>query len=517
MVRAFEILKEKSPAEVVSFEKFRAVGRSYAERKEHERAMQVYAGTSDAYFLQEANVVAALEGMGRTREAAERMKALLRAYPDTKLNRDMIFGFGERLYTRGQGLKDPVEKDPEKLTRAETLAEAAATFETYLAWFPEDEECDKASLSLGGAYLDARLHGEVERVARQSAERYPKSRHLDSFDYLRAVSLFAQKKFPDALAVCDRLETFDYGRHANPGPTIMRDQAALIKAQIHHARGDLDKAIENYKKVKAKYPDAARSIDFLEREAIAVPDVTVAPLAKAAEIELEYAGVAEVRVRAYKIDLTMLALRRKDLAGAASVEVAGIKPTFEKTFELDQPEAKRRERQKLTLELKEPGAYLVGVQAGDFFAGGIVLRSDLTMTVQEEAGANVRVNVANARTGGFEEGVKVTIFGTTGGKVATRKTDLRGICESGIPGGVAIVVAQKDGHVAMHRGRIAHDAPPNQPAAQQRRARQAGENMEQQQKEVLDQFRRFNADKAQFYGDNMMRKQEGVEVYRAKK
>src|SRR6185295_12825484 len=145
---------------------------------------------------------------------------------------------------------------------------------------------------------------------------------------------------------------------------------------------------------------------------IAVPEVTLAPLAKPAEIELEYSGVAAAQVRAYKVDLTMLALRRKGLAEAASIEVAGIKPVFEKAFPLDVPNARRREKQKLAIDLKDPGAYVVGVKAGDFFASGIVLRSNLSMTVQEDAAGTVRVNVSNVAAGGFAEGVKVTIFGT---------------------------------------------------------------------------------------------------------
>lgn len=512
VVRAFEILKEKSPAEVVPFDKIRGVGRAYAARKEHERAMQVHSGTADAYFLQEANVATALEGLGRTRDAAREMKALLASYPDSPLNRQMLFGFGQKLYTRGRDLKDPVEKDAEKLTRKEMLAEATAALERYLAWFPDDKECDMVSLSLGGAYLEAGRHDELERVARQSAARYPKSRHLDSFDYLHAVALFAQKKFKDSLALCDRLETFDYGRQANPGPALMREQAALIKAHIFHASGELDKAIQNYRKVKKKYPDAARSIEFLEREAIAIPETTVIPLARPAEIELEYAGVAEARVRAYKVDLTTLALRRKDLAGAASVEVAGIKPHFDRTYKLDKPGTRKKERQKLAMELKEPGAYLIGVQAGDFFAGGLVLRSDLSMAVQEKAGQSVRVNVSNAATGGFVEGVKVTVFGTGGKDVTTQKTDLRGISESTVRSGVAVVVAEKDGHVAIHRGRIAHGL-----AEQNRRQSQRASGVRQQEKLLNDYLKGLNDDKAKFYLDNAMKQQEGVEVQRTKK
>ena len=337
---------------------------------------------------------------------------------------------------------------------------------------------------------------------------------MDSFDYTQAVALFGQKKFAESLVLCDRLENFDYGAAANPGPGVMRELAVMMKAQVFHAKGELDKALENYKKVRTTQPDAERSIAFLEREAIAMAEVTLLPLAKAAEIELEYAGVATAHVRAYKVDLAMLAMRRRGLSDAASIEVAGIRPVFEKEFTLDAPNAKRRERQKLSLELKEPGAYLVGVKAGDFFASGLVLRSDLSMTVQEETSGQVRVNVANSATGSFAEGVKVTIFGTEDRAITSDKTDLRGIWERDGVRGLAVVVAEKDGHVAMYRGAASLGLRPReQPRAQEeeRKARMRNANA------LDDQIKGANEQYEKNYQDNVQKKQSGVEVERTKK
>src|SRR5262249_35896191 len=157
-------------------------------------------------------------------------------------------------------------------------------------WFPTAPEGDRVCLSLGSAYLESGQYALAERTGRLAAARYPKSHSLDTFDYLQAFGLFAQKKFTESLVLCDRLETVDYGPNVDAGR--LRDQAALMKAQVFHAKGDIEKALESYKKVRASFPDTARSIAFLEREALVVPEVTVAPLAKPAELELDYSGVA---------------------------------------------------------------------------------------------------------------------------------------------------------------------------------------------------------------------------------
>jgi hypothetical protein len=516
VVRFFEVMKEKSPGEVVPFDKVRAVAKAYAAMNEHERSMQVWSGACDAYFLQEANVAGALEDLGRMKDSVAWMKTLLNDFPDTPLNREMTFGFGQRLHSKARTHRDTAEKNDKALTRAELLAECAAALEGVLARFPADPENDRAMLSLCSAYLEASKHDAGEYAARAAAKRFPKSRFLDTFDYTQAFALFAQRKFGESLALCDKLETFDYGAQANPGPAVIRTQAVLMKAQIFHAKGELDKALENYKKVKGESPDAARSIAFLEKEAIAIPDVTQAPLAKAAELELEYAGVAEAHVRAYKVDLTMLALRRRNLEGAASIEVAGIKPVFEKNFKLAHPNARRREKQTFTLDLKDPGAYLVGVKAGDFFASGLLLRSNLTMAVQEEAAGTVRVNISDLAAGTFAEGVKVTIFGTDEQRIASDKTDLRGIWETAGVRGLAVVVAEREGHVAMYRGQSELGRVPD--PRKQPQEQEAAKKLEEQQKEVLeDELRRANDRFEDAYNRNLRNRQQGMEVERSKK
>lgn len=509
-VRFFEILKEKLPSEVVPFDKILAVGRAYLALREFDRARQVFLGTCDAYFLQEANLVGELEGLGRTRPAAATMRSLLRAHPDTELNREMTLGFAQQLMDRARGLQD-VERAPLRLTRKETLGAAAEILEEFLAMFPADPACDQASLVLGMTYLEALEHAKAEAAGRAAGRRYPKSRFLDSFDYIQAYALFAQKKFADALLLCDRMESFDYGRNSNPGPETMKALATLMKAQIYHAKGELEKAVAAYKAVRDRFADAARALAFLEREAISMSEVTVVPTNKPNEIEVEASGVPELHVKAYRVNLTMLFLKYRGVRDASAIEVAGIRPALEKTYPLRKTNAKGRERHRLALDVKEAGAYLVSVRAGDFFATGLFLKSDLTMSVQEEAhSGTVRINIANVAGGRFEENVKVTFLGTADQGFTADKTDLRGIAEATGIKGYAMVIAEKDNHFAFFRGTTPLSGYRPEP-----QTNEDGKNPKQQ--DALEEKLKQLDENKRRYGSNLEKRQEGVEVERTKK
>ncbi len=511
IVRYFEILKEKRPNEVVPFDKILAVGHGYLGLKEFDRALQVFRGTSDAYFLQEANLVEEMERLGRTKEEVRIMRRLIRSHPDTTLNREMLLGFGQDLLNRAKGMKAGPETRPDRLSRKEMLSHAAEVLEEYPALHPEDPACDEASLASGTTHLEANHYPEAEESGKAASRRYPKSRFLDTFDYIQAFALFAQKKFPEALKMCGRIETFDYGAESNPGPEVMRNLAILMKAQIHHAKGELEKALESYRRVRDRYPDAARALAFLEREAIALPEVTVVPEGEPNRIEIEYSGVAQAQVKAYKVNLTMLYLKHRGVKNSSAIEVAGIRPVFEKTFSLRHANSKRREKEKLNLDLKETGAYLVSIKAGDFFATGLFLKSNLSMAVQEEAqSGTVRVNVTVAPGGKFEENVKVTFIGSGDKGFKSGKTDLRGIAEVKGLKGNAMVIAEKDDHYAFHRGMTPL-------SGFIRRTGKEREPMNEQDGDALNDKLKMLEKNWKGYRMNRQQKQEGVEIERTKK
>ncbi|MBL8767844.1 MAG: hypothetical protein JNL94_10785, partial [Planctomycetes bacterium] len=96
MVQCFEFAKERDPDFVVPFAATASVARAYRTLHEHERARQVDLALAEAGFLEEAQIVGALEQVGRALEATRVMVRLLREAPDTELVRQTAFALAQR-------------------------------------------------------------------------------------------------------------------------------------------------------------------------------------------------------------------------------------------------------------------------------------------------------------------------------------------------------------------------------------------------------------------------------------
>ena len=90
-------------------------------------------------------------------------------------------------------------------------------------------------------------------------------------------------------------------------------------------------------------------------------------------------------MKVYRIDLMKFSLLKRNLAGITQINLAGIRPLHEAQVELGDGKDYRDRTQKLTLPLKEEGAYLVVCRGDDLHASGLVLVTPLAVEVQEEA------------------------------------------------------------------------------------------------------------------------------------
>ncbi|MBI5361333.1 MAG: tetratricopeptide repeat protein [Planctomycetes bacterium] len=508
IIESFEILKEKSPDEILTFEDMGAVAKAYKEINEYERAVNVTSAILEAYFLQESNIAGTLKGIENHKKAVDVMCRLILNYQDCKLVRDMHSGLAQNLiaYAKSAGVFSSPDKAEKQFTRMEALEESARLFELYLSIYPEAKNCDEVSYSLANTYAEMPDYEKSGEFARLCSARYPSSKYLDGFDYISALSLYGNRKFEDAVKACEKIVNYSYSEEMVKDKTALNDTINLLTAQIYHAMGQIDKALEKYKLVKDKYADAGLTVRFLEGQAFTLPEITESPLKDTPEMEIEYSGVSEVNIKAYKIDLLMLFMKYKNIDSMESIEISGIKPILAKTATLANPNSHKKENQKIALDLKEKGAYYVTAKAGDFFSSGIFLRTNIGMTAQEDPDSGMmRVNVYNLETGKVEDNVNVTFISPEMADYKMTKTDPRGIAEMRDLNGLVTTIAEKDSSYALKKsqGFI-------------REVFDQKQQIEMKPMQYDEEIEELEYNKKQ-YGENLMNQQKGVETKRTKK
>ncbi len=274
MIRYFEILKERDPDMSIPLEDAAAVSAAYSSIGEHERAYQILAGILEACFLQESALSGAFQDENRINESVTFMETLFLEYPDHATQRDTYYSLGHQLYSRASEAKDEDLKKL-KLTRKFLFDKAQHLFERYLLLFPGDPRAPETGFSLLSLLVEQEKYKQVTERSTRFAAAHGESAFLDAFRYLSAYSLFFQSRFQDAIGFCNKvageqIPDQDRGQGAEPLP-------------VHrpaHARQNLSfdagfcKALAAYELVKTQFPDAARSIQFLQERKLSIPEVT---------------------------------------------------------------------------------------------------------------------------------------------------------------------------------------------------------------------------------------------------
>jgi len=100
IVDNFEILKERFPEEVLSFEETQRVAQAYANTNQHERAYLVYRAIADSSFARDAQIGATLKNEGRFLDSIDFVASLWRIYPDTPQVVNVYYALSQSLYAK---------------------------------------------------------------------------------------------------------------------------------------------------------------------------------------------------------------------------------------------------------------------------------------------------------------------------------------------------------------------------------------------------------------------------------
>ena len=467
IVRYFEIIKEKWPAEEIPFAKIVKVGAAYHELGEYERSYLIFRATVESSFLRESGVAGFLESQGEFARSVEVMGRLLREYPPEAYVAAATYALAQRVYAKApEAAADPKLRE-QKVNRVDLVRRAWTMLEGFLTAFPEDPAADQAAFSTANALLELKAFGQAAAACDRYAQRYPESDLLDSFWYMIGYCEFATGQHEKALAMCrrvaesKRIDKKTGAERESPN----KHRAIYILGQVYHSLGKAAEAIAEYRRVEDRFADAKEAIEYFLRKAIELPEVTTAKPGEPAEIELKFRNVASCDLKVYRIDLMKFSLLKRNLAGITQINLAGIRPYHETTVTLGDGRDYRDRTQKLPLPLKDEGAYLVVCRGENLHASGLVLVTPLAVEVQEDAASGrVRTTVKDRPSGRYLSDVHVKVIGSRNTDFVSGSTDLRGVFVSDGIKGVSTVIAQLEpSRYAFFRGQT--DLVPEAPRA----------------------------------------------------
>ena len=525
-VRWFEVVKDRYPELVLTFEDMRAVGRAYIEIGEFESAVLVFRGTTEASFLKDAAVSNTLEKLGEVQASVRFLRGLLDTYPGLNTMRQSLYGIGQQLGLLAGNMK-PGDRVNDKVgSRALLQRQAVETLREFLIEYPDDPLAEEVSFAWATTLIEAGQLEPALDVATGALARYTGSTMEDEFLYTAGYARFVLGKPDEALAAVRRVAEEEFPRRdGGRGPSENRKHAIYLEGQIRHALGQAADALASYDKVTDDFQDAAEASAYFRQKSLSVAEVTRFAMGADARLELRWRNLKSADVKVYKVDLMRLYLQQKSLDNVRGVLLHGIQPLHQATLTLgDGKDCLGERKSDVDLPLPDAGAYLVVVRADDMLASGLVLRSDLEIDAQESFDVGrVRVNVK--RKGAFVPGAHVKVVGSGDGQVRAGDSDPRGIYVADGLVGRATVIAQVDDAYAFFRGQAVHQPAQFRPAPEPQ-----ADSPSQQPGAPRGKGRAFDAweNNVRFNNDNRARQvqwleqqvktknQQGVEVYRAK-
>lgn len=525
VVEYFEIIKEKYPDVEIDFDDILRVAGAYRELGEYERSFLVYRATVEARFERESQIAGFLTAREEFLRSFAVMERLLHEFPAESYIATATYSLAGEVYGIAGNAAGNEKLKAANVTRVDLIAANIHMFDHFLSTWPNDPAADAAAFSMANSYLDLEQFEAAISRSNQFAERYPQSKLLDSFWYVIGYSQFALGKHQEALKTCEKVAE---AKRKDPDTglevaSVNKWEAIYIMGQIYHSLGQPAQAIDEYKKVEDRFPDADEAINFFTRKEISLPEVSTIRPKDPKTVTLKYRNIEAAQVKVYRIDLMKFGLMQGNLDRITAINLAGIKPYHELTLELgDGKDYKDREKP-LTLPLKEEGAYLVVCRGENLYSSGLVLISPFALEVQEDAvSGRVRVTVKNAVTEQYAGDVHVKAIGSANEHFVSGETDLRGIfIADAIQGTTTVIAKQEPNLYAFYRGDKVLGQVPNAPADPNAAmpAQQPGEgkpNDAPMGGKLLDNVRgenyRFNQEQRSQYNDLINNSIQGVKA-----
>ena len=515
VVEMFEILKEKDEDYFVPFDEVLAIGAAYRSLGEFERALLIFRATIEETFGADRKVAGTLADLGQSARSLSVLEELWRTFPDIPQVVDAYLALSDRLLAAAPTASQDASLQDAGWTRFKLVQAGLTHQRRFMAFYPGDPRSADAGLAMVSAFLELEDYERSVELAGEFAQVFADPPHTDAFSYTQAVAQWYLGNEEQALDQLKAIAEVRYpGKNGSQEPSQNRDLALYIIGQIHHARRETHLAEAYYERVDEIFSDAGEALASLREQRLQVAELTTVAPGTNPEIKLTWRNLEEATILVYKVDLMTLYLREKDLSQVASVNLAGIAPTLETQVELGGGRDLRDRSLTTTLELADPGAYLVLARAGETFASGLVLVSDLEVDVVEDAlDGRVRVEAQSRQQGRFLRDVDVRIVGSEDGQVILGSTDPRGLyVTDGVAGRATVIARLGEDHYAFHRG--TQSLGQRRPGRRTRPGRPLGQNG--YLRNVYESNTMFVEQRAQNYANELNRDRKGVQIQQVK-
>ncbi len=400
---------------------------AYVEQGEDETALSFYRRLFEGYRQIDVQLVQVYDEIDRPHRAQERWRETLFRFPASSATAFSWFGWAQRFAALEARDGTPMR------------AESFAALTDFIALHPGSKLCARAQLARAEVLYALGEKRAAGDEAVKLEQRYPTSDRLLAAQQLATRSWFEDGAFDAALEVGTRLLA-SADKH-NLGPGVWH-----IFAQIHHIRGELEAAVEAYRKARG-IVDAEDALAFLTEQRLGLPDLVSAPAGRDLTLDLRWKNLTEVEFLVYRVDLPMLLTEELDLA-ELSVDLTGIPSELEERRALRPAERFRWHEAEQRLPVSEKGVYLIVAKSDAGDRSTVALLGDLQLEVQRTGGRS-RVYVTSRATGAPVEGVYLRI--SDGNRIAARgTTDARGIFETNAHC-QAVVASSEDGDYAVWR------------------------------------------------------------------
>ena len=444
IVRWYEVAREKLPEMVIPFDRLLIIGRAYADIGEEERAYLGWRALAEESYLDDARIDGEYRRRGRRLEGIAYLIGLWRSYPDSASIDGDLFAVAQSLDTLAKEASDDRLVAGELATagvgRTELIEQASRLNRWLLARSPASPIADEISLALLGDALGLGRFEEAEALAARFARIYPRSNYRTSFLASQALALFHLGQADRAIEVARGIVEATEGT-TPPDPN--RAKALYLIARVHDARRRPVEALSYYRQVADQFSDAADAVAALTEKELSLPEVSVLrPKAAGPGVALRSRNIAEVDVKVYPVDLDRLVDSRRSLDAIARVDLAGIRPRFDRKVAPGGGVDVEAKTTPLDLPIGDEGAYLILARGDERFASGLVIVTPLDLGVLDRPDEDrVRITARDAATGAGVAGVRVKAIG--GSRTVEGETDLRGVFVAEGTGGVVTVLARQ--------------------------------------------------------------------------